>query len=159
MLVDEDASFNYYKVIEQRNFFRPKKDQPEIGSIPIETNIKQEKDSLDLILTGVIEIKNGYKAIVEQKSTKKGFYVSVNEAIEDYTVKSIMLNKIIIQKDGKDFELKLQQAAQQKNSEPTTEKTEINIEQEPVIMEEDLSPPTLRANTIQQIRSGTRGTK
>jgi len=160
LLVD-DSSFNYYKIIEQRNFFRPKQDPQKLE---MENNLKEkpktaEKDSLDFILTGVIEIKNGYKAIVEQKSSKKGFYVSVNEAIEDYTVKVIMLNKILIEKDGKEFELKLQQGSNQNIPTTPLEPTAPASVQENDSSDDQTSPQTLRSNTIQQIRSGTRGTK
>ncbi|MFH1062899.1 MAG: type II secretion system protein N [Candidatus Omnitrophota bacterium] len=159
LLVENDAAFNYYKIIEQRNFFRPKKDLKKAETELTEKTQKPEKDSLDFILTGVIESKNGYKAIVEQKSSKKGFYVSVNEAIENYTVKAIMPNKILIEKDGQEFELKLQQGSQQKEQAAPPAITAADSAQQTNNEETQPTPQTLRENTIQQIRSGTRGTK
>lgn len=163
LLVD-DTSFEYYKIIEQRNFFRPKKNISDSQSISEQeskpTSKTSKKDGLDFLLTGVIEIKSGYKAIVEQKSTKKGFYVSINEAIENYTVKEIMLDKIIIEKDGKEFELKLQQGSKKNNKDTNTPaKNNVSTEQKIDINNNISSPKTLRENTIQQIRSGTRGSK
>ncbi len=165
MLAD-DASFEYYKIIEQRNFFRPKKDiknsesESKSKSKSKQASKTSKKDGLDFILTGVIEIKNSYKAIVEQKSSKKGFYVSVNEAIEDYTVKAIRLNKIIIEKDGKEFELKLQQGSKNNSNNTNTAPLNPAAAGQTIDIDNNISSPkTLRENTIQQIRSGTRGTK
>lgn len=158
LLVEEDSAFNYYKIIEQRNFFRPTQDLKKVETELEEKAKKTEKNSLDFILTGIIESKNGYKAIVEQKSTKKGFYIAVNEAIEDYTVKAIMPNKILIEKDGQEFELKLQQGSQQKNQNPLPETIETDSSPQPNNPEIE-SEPTLRTNAIQQIRSGARGPK
>jgi len=104
-----EPAFNYYRIIEQKNFFRPKASAADATDFTKKPNTL---DNNDFTLTGVIEIQNGYKAIVEQKSSQKGFYISVNDAIEDYTVKAILPSKIIIEKDGLEFELKLQQAAQ-----------------------------------------------
>jgi hypothetical protein len=158
-LVDDDASFNYYKIIEQRNFFRPK-----VEPKPAETDLAEkpktlEKDNLDFILTGVIEIRNGYKAIVEQISTKKGFYVAVNEAIADYTVKTITPNKIVIEKNNQEFELKLQQGSKPNPPDTPVAVPETDATQQTNTEEDAAIPQTLRSNTIQQIRSGTRGTK
>ncbi len=111
----QDTPFNYYSIIEQRNFFRPKKDLPENASPQSDTeSLFQEGSSTnnvqDLVLTGVIALNNSYKAIVERKNQTKGFYVSINDLVDDYTVKDIQPNKIILIRDGQEFELKIKQS-------------------------------------------------
>jgi hypothetical protein len=152
---DNDSSFDYYEIIEKRNFFRPKNEtvESEIASSSAQPEKKQE---LDLALTGVIEIKSGYKAIVEKISTQKGFYVSQGDAIEDYTVKKIMLNKIVLEKDLQEFELKLQQGPQQKIKEPGNNAQPVQTEQKD-IPDDQSANQNIRSNTMQQIRSGYRG--
>jgi len=129
LIVLPDPPFSYYEIIEQRNFFHPRKDndsqQEEYRSLLSvgEETVKSFKrrgtagqdagisDSLSLILTGVIEIRGGYKAIVENKNQAEGYYVSVNDPIEDYIVKDIQRDKLVLEKDAELYELKLERTA------------------------------------------------
>jgi len=108
---------------------------------------------MDLVLTGVIEIKNGYKAIIEKKGTEKGFYVAVGEAVEDYTVKEIQINKVTLEKDAKTFELKLKQAAR-KTSSVSMQKPKSNDKE---AQAENNNQENQYINPSQKLRMGVRG--
>jgi len=157
-IVSEDQGFSYYQIIEQRNFFRPKKDPSkeniDTDKKPSQANTKEKKeDTMDLVLTGVIEIKNGYKAIIEKKGTEKGFYVAVGEAVEDYTVKEIQINKVTLEKDAKTFELKLKQAAR-KTSSVSMQKPKSNDKE---AQAENNNQENQYINPSQKLRMGVRG--
>jgi len=163
LVTDQDSSFTYYDIIEQRNFFRPKKDVTGksntasfAGNQSQPAGTPAAENASDLVLTGVIEIKNGYKAIVEGTNPERGFYVSVNEAIGDYIVKEIQPNKIILEKNGRPLELRLKQAGT-KSPEPADESAAENNGRTTGAADGDNQPAP--AGAMQKLRMGIRGQK
>ncbi|MFH1459667.1 MAG: hypothetical protein ABIG64_04770 [Candidatus Omnitrophota bacterium] len=148
--LNQDPELKYYQIIEQRNFFRPQYDPSENEYNLPEEQTNQTNSGLDFVLTGVIEIKNGYKAIVEKISQKKGFYVSINDAIEDYLVRDIKINKIILERNEQVFELKLNQGISPA-ADSAPEQTQTQNIQKPT------NPNLRNLNTMQKLRMGIGG--
>jgi type II secretory pathway component PulC len=102
--------FSRYLIIERRNFFRPR-----VRPAPADTQprgaVRTEPGAPDLVLTGVVRIRSTWKAILEKKSEKTSFYVGVDEEADGCTVKSIAENKVVLVKDGREFEIGLRTSA------------------------------------------------
>jgi hypothetical protein len=102
--------FSRYLVIERRNFFRPRVKPAPADTQPREA-VKKESGAPDLVLTGVVRIRSTWKAILEKKSEKTSFYVGVDEEVDGCTVKSIAKSKVVLVKDGREFEMGLRTSA------------------------------------------------
>ncbi|MCP4650978.1 MAG: hypothetical protein GY853_13000 [PVC group bacterium] len=152
---------SYYEIIEKRNFFRPTKDlNAEVQSSGIQSAFPGNDGSAkarDLILTGVVNLKNGYKAIVEKKNQDKGFYVGINDSIENYIVKDIQKNKIILERNNQLFDLKLKQAGLSSTPLPANNNEPKTISISPAYTGENKDDYPL--NTMQKLRRGVRRTK
>jgi len=112
----QEYPLSYYEVIEKRNFFRPKEKTLPNNS-RYKTNNKSAKKknkSLGFILTGIVRVRGKYKAIIE-KHSGEGFYVGINESVEDYLVKEINTDSVILEKDNKESVLKLKKANSRNN--------------------------------------------
>ncbi|MFH2137118.1 MAG: hypothetical protein ABII88_01250 [Candidatus Omnitrophota bacterium] len=155
---EETPDLSYYEIIEQRNFFRPTKDLQE-------TKIKTDNYSAfsfssnstsiqNLVLTGVINIKNGYKAIVEKTDQDKGYYVAVGDMIEDYVVKDILNNKIFLERDSQIFDLKLREVRINNVSSGQSENKPLD---QTTINTQDNNQTNHQINPMQQLRTGGRG--
>jgi len=58
-------------------------------------------------LTGTMKVGNKYKAIIEEKSTGNGHYVSENGKVGDYTVIRISLDEAVLEKGSDKITLKM----------------------------------------------------
>jgi len=113
----QEHPLSYYEVIEKRNFFRPKeKTLPNNNQDRINNkNAKKKNKSLGFILTGIVRVRGKYKAIIE-KHSGEGFYVGINESVEDYLVKEINTDSVVLEKDNKESVLKLKKANSSRNN-------------------------------------------
>jgi len=107
----QDVSFSSYRVIEERNIFRPNKGGDEESSAASEQLFTQSENAStakDLVLTGIVKIKKRFMAVIEKKEGNKGFYVRKGDWVEDYQVQSVLKDRVMLEKDGRIFILKLQ---------------------------------------------------
>jgi len=159
----EDNPLSFYEVIEERNIFRPKaetsteeQEETDWSSPTKEVTTKDRPKISDLILTGIIKIRNKYKAILERKSGGKGYYVTTGGLVDDYTVTEIRKSYIVLKKDGKYYTLNLRKSSAQK--EPSKEKTEEKIEDIPKETApqelKDASQHKFKNNVMQNLRMG-----
>jgi hypothetical protein len=86
----------YIGVISRNNLFRP------LGNIPVE--IKS-----DLVLTGIFGVGNTSKAIIEDKTTNKSYYISRGESIGNSKVIEIKEDQVILEGSNGRTVLKIQQ--------------------------------------------------
>jgi len=110
----QDEPLSAFEIIEQRNIFRPKpEEQKPVAKDTGNTKVAASGSAApaivgpDLILTGVVKIRSQYKAILEKPAGGKSFYVKVGDQVEDYTVKDIEAQKVILEKDTATFPLSL----------------------------------------------------
>jgi type II secretory pathway component PulC len=152
---ESNQPFSYYEIIEQRNFFRPKKEELKDKKKIIEQGFISKKpatETSDLILTGVVKINGRYKAIIEKKTQDEGFYVETNERVENYIVTEIRQDEIYLTKEGQTFVLKLKitPSIQQKEA-----PFDNNLTVQPQKNEQDsLENMRFEENIIQKIRMG-----
>jgi len=107
----EERPFTYYEIIEKRNFFRPR-EKKEVKTLPESKTTKSKKStevSSEFTLTGVVEIRGKFKAIIE-KISGEGFYVEEGENIQDYLVEKITSDRVLLKKDNQTLTLKLKKA-------------------------------------------------
>ncbi|MBN3040305.1 MAG: hypothetical protein JW867_04195 [Candidatus Omnitrophica bacterium] len=158
----ESPPLSYYEIIEKRNFFKPAYEPPASEKTPESdkdlsekySSQNQDSSTSDLTLTGIIKLKGRYKAIIEKKSTGEGFYLGVNDAVESYTIKDIIRDKVTLDKDGQEIYLGLKEIS--KEAEPESgEKKDLTPDQPQTATDEASSdlPPDL--NTLQNLRSGS----
>ncbi|MCK5214233.1 MAG: hypothetical protein KAR05_02625 [Candidatus Omnitrophica bacterium] len=117
----DEEPLEVYDVIEQRNIFRPKSDSS--NTVNQEDSVFQNNSrtvmsdfnrrsasslTVDhLHLTGIVKLNGTYKAIIEKKDGGNGFYVKVNDYIEDYVVHKIKRDQVVLIKNEKQYILKL----------------------------------------------------
>jgi hypothetical protein len=158
---DEYPPLSYYEVIEQRNIFRPNgKDNLADNHSPQQEIISNESTSDqvdDIILTGIIKIRGQYKAILEKKSEQKGFYVVVDQIIDDYTVEDIQNDKVVLKRDNRFVTLKIKIPTNNKIRHNHAKKSRM-YEESKLMNEEQLiaenSHTTHKTNIMQSIRTG-----
>ncbi len=157
---EEHPPLSYYEVIEKRNIFRPMVDINKLTSIDASkdksSHTAQSNSSSsidDLTVTGIIKLRGQYKAIIEKKNEQKGFYVKVDDNIDDYTVKSIKNDTVTLQKSNSTYILKLNIAEPQPqkpsdilNSSTTQSVTSNETQQQ------DSRP--FKTNVMQSLRTG-----
>ncbi len=68
------------------------------------SSVNREEDLKDIIVVGIISGENP-QAVVEYKAARKTFYVSESQFIGEYEVKKIEEGRIILELDGKKYEL------------------------------------------------------
>ena len=115
----QDLSF--YDIIEKRNFFKPKIDDSSLGTGRDSETIKKLSDKytpessslLEFRLTGIIKLKNKFKAIIEKKNGTEGFYVGVGDSLKDFIVNSIEEDKVILEKNDQEYTLRLKKTVSQ----------------------------------------------
>jgi len=146
ILAQEDKPFSYYKIIEERNFFRPIEETKEI-KIPKKEIKEGTKSSHKFILTGIVEIKGQYKAIIEE-SSGGGFYVEEKENVEDYIVEKVSQNEVILKKGDEKITLKL------KNAKPERKETSLPTIETKEMKKEKPKKIEYRPNLIERLRKG-----
>ena len=158
----EDPELSYYEVIEDRNFFKPK-DQTAVAreqkaqKQDISTPEQSIAGIADLMLTGVVKIRDRYKAIIEKKDKSQGYYVRVSDPVEDYIVRDIRKNKVLLEKDEKVFELKfkgLSETEEEKTQSLSENSDQIQPIQEEAVPDEGFE---YEENIVQKLRSGKGG--
>jgi hypothetical protein len=63
------------------------------------------------VLTGIVKIRGEYKATITDKNTKDGHYVSIGDAFDEFTILDIKHDKVILERDGETYELKINMPA------------------------------------------------
>lgn len=63
--------------------------------------------SAELELQGIISGPLGPQAIISNIQTGQSFYCSGGEAIDGFKVKEVLTNKVVLERDGEIFEMKL----------------------------------------------------
>jgi hypothetical protein len=112
----QDPPLSYYKVIEQRNFFRPqlsaqeKKTDSSVAAVRAHPLSSDEYAAAGFILTGIVKIRGSYKAIIEKQDETKGYYVKIGDMMEDYVVVDIRADEAVLQKEDQIFTLKIEGA-------------------------------------------------
>ena len=102
-----------YEVIAQRNFFRPTETAvPDGGSLPVAALSKPTASTpASLILTGVVALPAGPKAIIESSRGGSGFYVGIGDSVEEFRVLTIEPERVVLDKNGALLEILLQKPA------------------------------------------------
>jgi type II secretory pathway component PulC len=161
----EDTPLSYYEIIEQRNFFRPSEDseaKTQEENLEKRGAVAPEVPPLvvsDLVLTGIVKIKNNYKAIIERKSGGEGYYVEVDDIVGDYLVEDIHKTRVILRKGKQIFELQLRKKAD-KESEETDDKSYRESGQESGQTQEENpsnSEMKYQENALRKLRMGQGG--
>jgi len=150
----QDVSFSSYRVIEERNIFRPNKgsdEEPGAVSEQLFTSSDNASAAEDLVLTGIVKIKRKFMAIVEKKEGGKGFYVKKGDWVEKYQVQSVLRDRVMLEKDGRIFILKLQ-VSSAKDAAPITR---AKFQEEPTA-QESTALPVADTNIIRNLRMGVR---
>ena len=160
---EQDPPLSYYEIIAQRNFFRPSEEsvsKEETKTMPEYTLPSADAHAGDLTLTGIIRIKGKLKAIIEKKSGNKGFYVRVGDMVDDYEVKDIQPDGIILDRAGQITVLKLKVVPSKTKKEkpsaiPTEETTD--SEKEAREAQEEITTESIKnkSNIMQNLRQGT----
>jgi len=110
--LEKHPDFSYYEEIEKRNIFRPKiepeetadeKQKPEELPPPVET--PPEIDHF--VLTGIVNIRGKFKATITNTKNQQGYYVGTHDLVEDFYVKDIRNDIVILERGGEVSELRL----------------------------------------------------
>jgi hypothetical protein len=160
---EQDPPLSYYEIIEQRNFFRPAKDatsQQDTERRPEYPLPSTAAQAGDLRLTGIVRIKGRLKAIIEKESGNRGYYVGLGDMVDDYEVKDIQPDGIILDRNGQISVLKLKVVSSKKKKEEpqTTLKEEADNEEETETEEtqEEITTESIKykSNIMQNLRKG-----
>ncbi len=99
--------FSYYKTIIERNLFNTKREAgPEVAQAYIET-LKPTELKLKLLGTVTGDASKAYAVIEETKGKKQDLY-RIGDTIQDATIKRILRAKVVLQVNGKDEILELE---------------------------------------------------
>lgn len=158
-----EPPLSYYEIIEKRNFFKPireeisaalTQDTDLVDNKGLETkHLKALLKPDDLTLTGIIKLGDQYKAIIEKPGANQGFYVGINDAVQDYLVSYISEDSVTLEKNGQEFILGLQTVAG---------RDEFKLQPEPEVPnlapDADSNSTKLQSglNIIQRLRTGGR---
>jgi len=100
------APLTYYKVIEERDVFRGQNElkTPAAAASPVEAALtaleKQSRPVADFIVTGIMKIRDRFKAIIERRDGSQSSYVQVGDDVNDYTVTAIDPTGVSLEKNG-----------------------------------------------------------
>ena len=102
-IISEPKPFDFYqKELKQKQIFKTRYTQEE-KSAAIPTDIELTKE---INLVGIISSDNP-QAIIEDRRTQKTYYVARGQFIGDYKVEDIQEGKIILEFQGKRYELNM----------------------------------------------------
>jgi type II secretory pathway component PulC len=107
-LCEEFPPFSYYRIIEERNFFRPKDRENGDSGEGKESKASEKKPkdaSNEFIVTGIVNIKNTFKAIIEKRDSGESYYVRSGDSVNGYKVKDINTTEVTLEKGGADYSL------------------------------------------------------
>ncbi len=100
------APLTYYKVIEERDVFRGQNEltASTAAASPVEAALtaleKQNRPVADFIVTGIMKIRDRFKAIIEKRDGSQSSYVQVGDDVDDYTVTAIDTTGVSLERNG-----------------------------------------------------------
>lgn len=102
-------NLSYYSSISQRNLFKVEQGSPK--PVKVEKTEKIEKTDLEVKLLGTaIGITGREFAVIETNSSQQNLY-RVGDKVENATIKSIIREKVILSRNGKDELLEMEKAS------------------------------------------------
>ncbi len=92
-----------YEIIVKKDLFRPSRSPVKITSKKLQSIFPKEKPQL----FGTIIMNNQKFAIIEDRVTKKTGVYHVNDKVAGFIISDILVDKLILQKDGESIEVGL----------------------------------------------------
>ena len=102
--LSKKSSKYYQRILGRREIFVA---QPGLKLKKAGSGINSVLPREDLQLLGIVSGAQGPQAIVMDSKTGESFYCSGGENINGFTVKSVLENKVILERDGESIEIKL----------------------------------------------------
>jgi len=125
----------HYEDIVTRNLFSPDRQQPEAK--PVDTTIEKEEKKLvpNIVLYGVVIAGDDSKALLtnpeRSKDSRRFTWASTGEMLDGYEVVKIDPEKVVLQKDGKSYEVGLYTEKAMRSPPPTMKPTVVLHQSEP----------------------------
>jgi len=105
--ISKKSSKYYQRILGRRELFVA---QPGLRIKKAVSRVAGPADQIsggDLQLMGIVSGAQGPQAILMDTKTSKSFYCLVGEKINGFTVKDVLENKVILEKDGELIEIRL----------------------------------------------------